>query len=1058
MRRGLPLLLTAALLVSAGAAANAGSVLVCSKFGEPPDPAAAPNASKVFPDELPRVGAIEKAMKRGRTRDGRTTLRLLALRVQFQPDSDPLSTGDGTFDYSDWDGATFDGPPHDREYFQLHMQALANYYSSVSHGRLAIEYSVAPEMDAGAFVLPHDMGYYHDYSAEQVWYVEQVERFTRDAFAVADSSGTIDFSEYDGYVLFHAGADWQSDIYYDTPYDLPSAHISLGDSISVNGGDWAVWDAAIMPETSSQDGLAFVLNGTLAHEVAHVLGLPDLYNTRNSFPAIGYWGIMDSGGSIGMNTPWGWAYGLIPAAPCAWSKEYMGWADPVVVLEDVEDVEVKASALRGEGERVYKIPVTGSEYFLVENRLDDIGGDGVVVIEQERGVVLGPVDPDCFEEICPVNHEYDYLLPGPGLLIYHIDDTRVIPGLMPYDAVNVDSDRRGVAVEEADGIVDLGNLSSFYWTGSAYDPFFAANNDSFSWDTFPSTDTNAGGKTFLSITSISDADSIMTMTIRFDRWKEGWPVDLEDVFAGAAPRVADIDGDGEGEVVAATGDGDVYAWNHDGTPVIASHRGGSGYFAHAAGGVSHAPALADLDEDGSAEVVVASDGGSLYVWTHVDQDGNGEADLHSYAYPVSLGGPAGSAPVAANLDAAFGLEVAVASRGGALSIVDHLGRHVSSSPHIFGHLSLDDVTIAAGDLSGDGLDDIALSTTNTGWVVVVDGDGMPLDGWPVAVAGWADDTAKVVLGDIDGAPDGFPEVVAAGSDGTVHVWNAVGEILPGWPVDVGAAVLGRPALGDLDGDGLLEIVAPAGADRVIALRSNGTRLENWPVELGPAGGSDPNTCSPVVGDIDGDGDNDVLLCGADGNIHALDGRSGEELPGWPLSSDPLSGGPWIGDIERDGGMDLLSAGAGGRVALFELPYTHADGAIVWSTEAGDASGSGRYPEWLMPDGFTETAGLIDPGLTYCYPNPARGDAMTVRIYLEESADIEVDVLDVTGQVVASFETEGLPAVNEVLWDVRDSASGLYIVRVKATEPGAAALQGETAPRGEVVFMKVAVLR
>ena len=279
-------------------------------------------------------------------------------------------------------------------------------------------------------------------------------------------------------MLFHAGADWQSDINLDSPFDLPSAHILLGEPILVNDGATEVWDAAIMPETSSQDGLTMVLNGTLVHEVGHILGLPDLYNTSNFFPAIGYWGIMDSGGSIGMNTPWGYAYGLIPAVAVRVVEGVPGVDRPRrASRRHRERPRSRRRSSRRPGFKLFKIPITSDEYFLIENRLDDIGEDLTVAIEQERGVVLGPVDPDCTLPICPVNHEYDFLLPGPGMLIYHIDDTRVDPGLMPYDTVNSDRHRRGVAVEEADGIMDLGNIGSFYWSGSRYDPFFAANND-----------------------------------------------------------------------------------------------------------------------------------------------------------------------------------------------------------------------------------------------------------------------------------------------------------------------------------------------------------------------------------------------------------------------------------------------------------------------------------------------------------------------------------------------------------------------------------------------------
>ncbi|MBD3347793.1 MAG: T9SS type A sorting domain-containing protein [Candidatus Eisenbacteria bacterium] len=1013
-------------------------------------------APKVWKDDLPRVSAVEKARRRGNVRGGRTTVRLLAIRVQFQPDSDPRSTGDGTFDLSEWDGATFDGPPHDREYFRLHMTALENYYESVSHGRLDIEFDVAPSHPDSGYVLPERMGSYHDYSEEQVWYVSQVERFTRDAFAAADTSDTIDFSQYDGYVLFHAGADWQSDINYDSPFDLPSAHISLGEPILVNDGAVEVWDAAIMPETSSQDGYTIVLNGTLAHEVGHILGLPDLYNTYNFFPAIGYWGIMDSGGRIGMDTPWGWAYGLVPAAPCAWSKEYMGWLDPVVVLDDLEGAEVKASSMRGPGERLYKIPATSDEYFLVENRLDDIGGDLTVAIDQERGVVLGPVDPDDLVPPYEINHEYDFLLPGPGLVIYHIDDTRVIPGLMPFDTVNYDRHRRGVAIEEADGIMDLGDIGSFYWTGSAYDPFFAANNDSFAWDTFPSTDTNTGGRTYLAVTGISDPDSVMTMNVGFDRWKEGWPADTGEASGPASPRVVDLDGDGTREVVVATRDGTVNAWRADGTPLLPLSDP-PGRFALVPGGVRYSPAVADLDGDGEREVIAASEAGSLYVWAHQDLDGDGLADLHSPNYPVPIDGPASSSPLAADLDGETGLEVAAASQGGFLTILDAHGAHVGSSPYAFGHLVLNEVTLCASDLDLDGADEVVMSTTNRGWIAAMNEDGTPVSGWPVTVPEWEDDLVFLAAGDIDRGSDGASEIVGAGTDGTVRVWDRSGREVPGWPVDLERPAGSRPALSDLDGDGFLEIAVSAGSSGVFGLRSNGSRVENWPLvlERGDSLGAFPSP--PIVGDLDGDGGLDVVATGPDGNVFAWDAVSGEELPGFPLSCDPPAGAPWAGDVDGDGELDLLVSGDSGRVLMYGLPYD-VSGDFVWESETGDASGRASYPDSLLGEEPAPSGRLMDPERTYCYPNPVRDDELTIRVYMEEPGEVEIRILDVSGQLVEKFGIDGALAVNEVTWDVSGVASGLYIVHVQAFGPYSPGTIAGGKRDSETRNMKVAVIR
>jgi len=1034
-----------------------GEKLICSK-GEPPAGTAARGAPKVFADEVPEIGAIELAASRGRSRDGRTTIRLLALRVAFLPDNDPRSTGDGTFDHSEWDGATFDGPPHDREYFELHMTALANYYSSVSYDNLTIEFDVLPAEPESAYVLPNQMGYYHDFSEEQVWYVSQVESFTRDAFAAADTTDSIDFSSYDGFILFHAGADWQSDIGLDSPFDLPSAHIMLGEPILVNDGATEVWGAAIMPETSSQDGLTMVLNGTLVHEVAHILGLPDLYNTSNFFPAIGQWWIMDSGGSIGMNTPWGWAYGIVPASPCAWSKEYLGWLDPVVILDDADNIRVTATELRRPGFKLFKIPITSDEYFLIENRLDDIGDDLTVAIEQERGVVLGPVDPDCTDDICPINHEYDFLLPGPGMLIYHIDDTRVQPGLMPYDTVNFDRHRLGVAVEEADGIMDLGNIQSFYWSGSRYDPFFAENNSSFSWDTYPSPDTNMGGKTYLSVTNISGAGEIMTADIRFDRWKDGWPVDLDEPLGSMTPRVADIDGDGDGEVIVASTGGTVYAWHHDGTPVIPM-CGVLGRFAVVPGGISRSPSAADLDGDGDAEVIVASEAGSLYVWDYTDNNTDGYADLHAPGFPVALDGPASSVPVVADFDEAAGMEIAVASGGGNLIVVDGEGAHLGSSPYSFGHLVLEDVCIAAGDIDGDGLSEIVTSTTNRGWVAALNVDGSSVDGWPVEVDAWERETAQIVVGDIDRASDGSPEVVGVGSDGTVYAWDTEGNELPGWPVELGRRVDARPSLGDLDGDGYIEVIIPAGSSAVAGLRANGTRVENWPLEIDGGDSTRSLGASALIGDLDGEGGLEVLSAGPGGSMFLHDAISGEPVPGWPYSSDPSLGTPWAGDIDGDGELDVLVAGTSGRVLLLDLPYEHEDGDMIWSSEGGDASGAGAYPDSILPGDPAATGYLLSQTRTSCYPNPAERSDMTIRVFLEEEADIEVEILDVAGEVVARFEREGGLTVNEITWSTSGVASGLYIVRVLVSDPvdaNEAQFRGQV--RSESKTMKVAVIR
>ncbi len=181
------------------------------------------------------------------------------------------------------------------------------------------------------------------------------------------------------------------------------------------------------------DGERFNEIGTFAHELGHGFGLPDLYRTSPGgfLPGAGNWDLMATGG-------WGCG-GTTPERPChmgAWTKSALGWvdveevasgADEVVTLEPVED-------LPG---RVLKLPARdgSNEYLLLENR-QRTGSDGT--------------------------------LPGPGLLIWHVDDD-VLDASWRANGVNDDPDRQGVWLRQADGRDDLTERNQ--GRGDAGDPF-----------------------------------------------------------------------------------------------------------------------------------------------------------------------------------------------------------------------------------------------------------------------------------------------------------------------------------------------------------------------------------------------------------------------------------------------------------------------------------------------------------------------------------------------------------------------------------------------------------
>jgi immune inhibitor A len=156
-----------------------------------------------------------------------------------------------------------------------------------------------------------------------------------------------------------------------------------------------------------------------------------------------------------------------PSHMCAWAKKYLGWLTPTPVSGQVNgqlpDVERSAFA--------YELPISSTQYYLVTNR-------------QKRG--------------------FDVNLPGPGLLIWRVNETVLNSG-MANNTVNADENNQGVELQEADGRFDLDNEVN---RGDAGDPFPGTSNKrKFDNSTTPSS------MGTVSVCKISDSGDTMTAVI-----------------------------------------------------------------------------------------------------------------------------------------------------------------------------------------------------------------------------------------------------------------------------------------------------------------------------------------------------------------------------------------------------------------------------------------------------------------------------------------------------------------------------------------------------------------
>ena len=110
---------------------------------------------------------------------------------------------------------------------------------------------------------------------------------------------------------------------------------------------------------------------------------------------------------------------------------------------------------------ILKVPINSKEYYLVENRNRDVNKDGETVTYISNGNVLTKsfaADSDKFSsyDVSDINgvvtdvDEYDWGLPGSGILIWHIDEN-IIDDNLTDNSINAGA-KKGVFVEEADGV------------------------------------------------------------------------------------------------------------------------------------------------------------------------------------------------------------------------------------------------------------------------------------------------------------------------------------------------------------------------------------------------------------------------------------------------------------------------------------------------------------------------------------------------------------------------------------------------------------------------------
>ena len=319
------------------------------------------------------------------------------------------------------------------------------------------------------------------------------------------------------------------------------------------------------------------MTGLFTYLLGYRLGFPVMHSTENIQPVtrIGKFGLMDQGQFNG--------YGLMPALPHVWSRINhpdldINLIDVTIDLFNDEDnsIDLELSSLDNS---VHKIKISENEYFLIENRNNKIInhtllGDGTQYTIQELLFYLNcdSVNEDTNEEnwfcdetlqnslkslfnepnygekyyfldivsqLFPYSfntttnviedfQNFDYGLPGSGILIWHIKEPSVYE---INQGMNNDINNKAIHLEEADGMLNIGYpdpnpfgsplplgwKSDFWYDGNFYNEEINNSEDIiFNQSSIPNSNDNGGIATNISIKINSNIGTTMNITISYE--------------------------------------------------------------------------------------------------------------------------------------------------------------------------------------------------------------------------------------------------------------------------------------------------------------------------------------------------------------------------------------------------------------------------------------------------------------------------------------------------------------------------------------------------------------
>lgn len=323
--------------------------------------------------------SVEQRLSQNPIPNSRGTMKLLCILMEF-PDKPFVKTNQDFQNLFNQVGYNYGGA----------SGSVHDFYAEASYNTLNVTFDVV-----GPYQTAQNMEYYGSNS------FGDASQMASEAIDYAQS--VVDFSDYDNdndgtvdglYIIF-AGNGEEAGAGVNTIWSHAGGVNAFYDGVQIDG-------YACSPEHRGASGNSITYIGVICHELGHVLGAPDYYDTNyetgGSYEGTGNWDLMASGS-------WNNS-GRTPAHPNPRIKVYTyQWAD-VTILSTAQSVVLPPSL--NYQNSFYRInTATNNEYFIIENRVSrnfDIGnpGYGMMIYRCASNINSGSINTTHKQKFYPV--------------------------------------------------------------------------------------------------------------------------------------------------------------------------------------------------------------------------------------------------------------------------------------------------------------------------------------------------------------------------------------------------------------------------------------------------------------------------------------------------------------------------------------------------------------------------------------------------------------------------------------------------------------------------------